>query len=356
MNENTRELLLKHYKSFPCLQAEDIFKFLFQSAFGCEHLAADEASALQYIKKEYDGISGATPVFTDALDGNYSRVYLSWLNEGLSPETLTKLFCLSARPEPDGKAVLAEKTEVARELIASGAIPLDKEEFEKKLSDWQGRGCPAIHHSQVFRSTYRPAYRVIDNRYADFMRIFAGIDKLSADSSVIFAIEGGSASGKSTLADALSEVYDCNVFHTDDYFLRPGQRTPERFAEIGGNLDRERLYDEIILPLLKNEAVCYRPFDCSSQTLGEAVTVMPKKITVIEGAYSMHPYFGEYYNLSVFLDIDPDFQKKRIEKRNSPAFAKRFFEEWIPLEVRYFEKTEIKKRAGLVIPINAKNR
>jgi uridine kinase len=183
------------------------------------------------------------------------------------------------------------------------------------------------------------------------MRIFAGIDKLSADSSVIFAIEGGSASGKSTLADALSEVYDCNVFHTDDYFLRPGQRTPERFAEIGGNLDRERLYDEIIRSLLKNEAVCYRPFDCSTFTVTDGYDISPDLLTVVEGCYSMHPALGSYYDLAVWVDIDPQTQRTRIEKRNTPAFATLFFNEWIPLEQAYFAAFDIAARCDIRLEV-----
>ena len=50
---------------------------------------------------------------------------------------------------------------------------------------------------------------------------------------VIVAIDGKCTSGKTTLASQLAEIYDCNVFHMDDFFLRPEQRTPERFAEVG---------------------------------------------------------------------------------------------------------------------------
>ncbi len=356
MNNNTRDLLINHYNTFPELQAEDIFKFLFQSSFGCEHLLTDKNTALEYIKREYKEISKNAPPYKEALDGEYSRVYLSWLNSGLSPETLTKLFCLSAKKESEGKALLEQKILLAKELVASGEIPLKRDDFARKLFDWQGRGCPAIHHSDAFRNTYKPAYRVIADRFADVLQVFAEIDKCLSKGNVIVAIEGGSASGKSTLSEVLSSVYDCNVLHTDDFFLRPEQRTPERFKEVGGNLDRERFYGEVIKSLVKNETVSYRPFDCSTQTLGDSITVTPKKLTVVEGVYSMHPSFGKYYNLSVFLDIAPDFQKKRIEKRNSPALAKRFFEEWIPLENTYFEKTQIKNRTDLVITITEKSR
>jgi hypothetical protein len=71
-------------------------------------------------------------------------------------------------------------------------------------------------------------------------------------------------------------------------------------------------------------------------------------ISVVEGVYSTHPLFERYYDLSIFLDIALEHQKERILKRNSPQFAKRFFDEWIPLENKYFTHTEIKKRADVL--------
>ena len=81
------------------------------------------------------------------------------------------------------------------------------------------------------------------------------------------------------------------------------------------------------------------------------MTVTPKKLTIIEGAYSMHMAFGEYYDLSVFLDVDPECQRKRILVRNSPELANRFFNEWIPLENRYFSGTDIKERADQILSV-----
>ena len=193
---------------------------------------------------------------------------------------------------------------------------------------------------------------MIANEYVEFLQMFSEIDKLLCNGSAIVAIEGGSASGKTTLVGLLEKLYDCNVIHMDDYFLRPSQRTAERLAEVGGNIDRERFYEEIIQPLKKNESICYRRFDCSTQTLGEPIIVTPKKLTVIEGVYSMHPAFDRYYNFSVFLDIDPQTQKNRILKRNSLEFAKRFFSEWIPLENEYFSKTSIRDRSDMSITVS----
>ena len=57
---------------------------------------------------------------------------------------------------------------------------------------------------------------------------------------IIAAIDGRCGSGKTTLAAWLMDQFDGNLFHMDDFYLRSEQRTPERLAETGGNVDYER--------------------------------------------------------------------------------------------------------------------
>lgn len=81
------------------------------------------------------------------------------------------------------------------------------------------------------------------------MPLLAAIDRAMARKPrILVAIEGGSASGKTTLAALLGRIYDCQTFHMDDFFLRPEQRTAARLAEPGGNVDRERFFHEVLLP------------------------------------------------------------------------------------------------------------
>lgn len=347
--EKTRKRLTEHCQAYPKLQIRDLFKYLYQSALGCEHMVSSEQAALSYLLRESAtpaGMETKMPLI-EPLDGAYSRVSLACLQEGLSPETLTKLFCMSSKAEPTGHADLLEKLKLARALIAEGALPFSLEEFDREYAAWEADGAPAIHHSDVFRSEYRPAYRVIANDLATFLPLFSKIDTALTMGPLTVAIEGGSASGKTTLASLLERVYDGTVLHADDFFLRPEQRTRERLSEIGGNLDRERLLDEVLIPLRQGKELCYRRFDCSAQTLEDPIRISPKRLTVVEGAYSMHPELAPYYDLSVFLDIESEYQRERITKRNTPQFAARFFEEWIPLEEVYFSKTQAKQRCDL---------
>ena len=171
---------------------------------------------------------------------------------------------------------------------------------------------------------------------------------LAAKNTVIVAIDGKCTSGKTTLASKLAEIYDCNVFHMDDFFLRPEQRTPERFVEIGGNVDYERFREEVLLPLKSGKAFSYRPFDCSTFMLVAPVAVTPKKLNIVEGTYSHHPYFGNHYDLKILLTVDEETQRQRILKR--PAFLhKRFFDEWIPMENHYFEVFRIPNQSEIIV-------
>ncbi len=289
--KETKHSLMMHCQKYPCLQIQDIMKFLHQSSFGCEHMVSDLDAVIERICKER--------------------------------ETLK-----SAQKEPEGM-----------------------NEFEVAIAEWKSKGYPALHHSDEFRATYHPSYRVIANRYVPFLPVLAKIDEMLQQKSVVIAIDGRSASGKTTFSEMLKEIYDCNVLHMDDFFLRPEQRTPERFAEVGGNIDRERFLEEVLMPLEKNESIQYRRFDCATFTMWPPVAITPKKLTIIEGAYSMHPAFAKYYDLSVFLDVSEELQKQRIERRNTVQMAKRFFEEWIPLENIYFTEMQVKERCDLLITV-----
>lgn len=171
----------------------------------------------------------------------------------------------------------------------------------------------------------------------------------SRKSPYVVAIDGMSGSGKTTLAKQIQEVCsDVNVFHMDDYFLRPHQRTVERMEEVGGNVDYERFMDEVIRHLQDEEGLVYRVYDCCTQTLGKEITVPWNPLVIVEGVYSQHPYFGEVYDLCVFCEVSEEEQYGRILGRNGEKTLERFVHEWIPKENEYFKKYKIKEKSGLV--------
>lgn len=165
---------------------------------------------------------------------------------------------------------------------------------------------------------------------------------------VFVAIDGPCTSGKTTLATVLQRHFGGNVLHMDDFFLRPEQRTPERFAEPGGNVDRERFEDEVLAPLAAGKIAQYRPWDCHTGDFAASHNVEPARLTIVEGSYSMHPALRGYYDLMICLTIDSGEQLRRLEARN-PRMLQRFIDEWIPLENRYFASTETRTAADMIV-------
>jgi len=170
---------------------------------------------------------------------------------------------------------------------------------------------------------------------------------LKEKTRVLVAVDGPAASGKTTIARQLAERYGAQVLHMDDYFLQPHQRTPERYAEPGGNVDRERFLEEVLLPLSRGEAYIRRRFDCAAMTLGVGERVEPGRLIVAEGSYSMHPALESHYDLRVLLAVDAQTQSRRILLRNGEEKYRQFLARWIPLENRYFEATRIHTRCDM---------
>jgi len=165
---------------------------------------------------------------------------------------------------------------------------------------------------------------------------------------LLAAIDGRCGAGKTTLAAQMQKRSGWNILHMDHFFLRPEQRTEERFRKPGGNVDYERFLEEVLLPLKKGEEeISYRPYDCHRQEMAEPVLIRPGRVCLVEGSYSCHPALWDQYDLHVFLTIDAAEQMRRIIGREGADRAEMFRERWIPLEEQYFAAERIEARCEL---------
>lgn len=347
-----RHILTLHAKRYPKMEVADFVKLLYQREFGPGHLV-DRENALEGIQTEFSlaAEEGYAPAYTsEAIGGGLCRFHLDPRRvEEADLPLLAHCFASSAHPRGSGEG-LWHKLGLLSGMAWGGELPLSCTDVEDFLVGYDLDGCPPISHSDAYRAAYTPHYRVVERDLALFAPVLRAIDRaLSAgDDPVIAAIDGRCASGKSTLARRLGQLFDCNVFHMDDYFLPPTLRTPERLSAPGGNVHYERAAEEIFLPLSRGEAVTVTPFDCSTGGMKAPVTLPFKRLSIVEGSYSLHPALAGYSTLHIFLTCGDDIQRKRLEER-SPERLEAFLTRWIPMEEAYFDGLSIREQCDVVV-------
>jgi len=300
-------LLLEHYRKYPKMQLQDMVKLIYQNEFGAGHLIANEQDSMKHLKEEFDAIKQVPKdkmiysLFEDIGNGLY-RLHISALEStGINLATVNKFFINTANSVHGSIQSFEDKLEVLKKCCEEKSLPYSLQECTDYLSDYKGKGYPPVSHSSIYKSLYLPAYRIIKAEYKNYFEVFDRIDSLmKLHSTVNVAIDGKSGAGKSTLAGLIGNVYDCNIFHMDDFFLTSELRTEERLKEVGGNVDYVRFRQEIINGLQRGREFQYRKYNCAKKAMDENITVIPKKLNIIEGSYSMHPTLIDFYNLKIF--------------------------------------------------------
>ena len=247
-------------------------------------------------------------------------------------------------------AGMSEKLKTLQSLTREGIFSFSMDELDNFLYQYQLDGYPILSHSDLYRKKYNPSYRVVDAKYISLFPLIRKICCLIHDrEQVIVAIDGPCAAGKTTAAALLNSLFGCPVIHMDDFFLPAALRTPQRYSEPGGNIHYERFKTEVIQPLLAKHPVEYGSYDCSTGKITNTNKIEPSRLIIIEGAYSLHPYFENYCDISVYMDILPTIQKQRLLLRNGESGWVRFRDIWIPLEKNYFYTYKIKENSDIII-------
>lgn len=157
--------VVDYFRENTGVEIPDIFKFLFQSCFGCEHLVSDYETALKRIEDEMQNAAADDLPGIEQLDGDYCRVHLKMIKDGQTAQKLCRIFILSSAAVPDAKARLETELEKLISYCDGNGLPFSKKEMAQKTEEWRKDGFPPVHHSENFRAIHRPAYRVIKKEY-----------------------------------------------------------------------------------------------------------------------------------------------------------------------------------------------
>lgn len=340
-----------HINRYPNMKPCDAVKLIYQNEFACGHMIEDEESSFNFLTQEYERIEySQNEIMFEDIGNGYARLNLRGIDKNLLPLSLVNKIFVASSKVTGCKTQFEEKLMTLMELAKQGEFSFGIDELSQYLEEYKKDGYKAVSHSEEYRNEYDPHYRVINSNYIRLLPLIIKINELLEEKTRIrIGIDGNAASGKTTMAKLLSAVFDCNVIHMDDFFLPASLRSKERYEEIGGNIHYERFLSEVVAGLESNACFTYRTFSCKSMDYADIITVKEKPLTLIEGAYSMHPKFSYIYDYKVFSYASLDTQKERILHRNGEEQLNNFIEKWIPFENRYFKTCSIKELCDMII-------
>ncbi|MDE7223973.1 MAG: hypothetical protein K2O34_09355 [Acetatifactor sp.] len=350
--KNIQEILTLHMQRYPLMEPADYGKLLYQNEFGPEHMISSPESVQERLTREWTEAvqaaagrpdQGKAPI--EEIGNHLYRFHLTGgYDISIAAPLLARLFFLTAGQHRGTAEGLREKLAILQEQENQPDFP----SMEPWLAEYIRTGCPALHHSEMFRQAYTPHYRVLRDEYAIYFPVIYQIERrlLQSEHSII-AIDGPCGGGKTSLAALLSELFPSRVLHMDDYYLPLQQRSPGWEQTPCGNMDLERFLQEALLPAVRGASITCRPYSCQKGQLLETRTLPSAPLTIVEGSYSHHTLLAPHYDLKLFLRCQRQEQLSRLKQREGSRLDT-YLERWIPLEEAYYQAFDIPSRCDMV--------
>lgn len=157
-----KNYLIEQLKKHPSMQPQDVVKMCYQAAFGAEHLLSDVSAAKRYFDAEFEATEPREGELFEYLSDEICRVDLGvWKARGLSPDLLFDRFVATARVPRGGKELFLKYLSEAEACFSDLSFGFSMEEWQEFLEKYKRAGMPAVHHSEAYRNSEKPAYRIV---------------------------------------------------------------------------------------------------------------------------------------------------------------------------------------------------
>ncbi len=323
--------ILQQYNKYTQMQLMDFVKLLYQANFGCEHIFSDKM--VDYIDSEMNACGVDNGCLFEPISDTFCRVNLaSYKAIGGNAQALGK--CMKSVKSTSSKEQLCRQLDQLLSLIKDGTIALDYNQSQQQIQWYKQQGCPAIHHSSVYRDNYNPHYRVVYTRQAMLLPAILLIEqKLSQKLPVIVGIDGPCGSGKSTLAGVLADYFSATIVHADCFFLPPQMRSEQRIRQ------GENLHWEALLPVIhqakQGKDFVYQAYNCQTNSYQD-ITFNSSSCTIVEGSYSFVKNLFPLYDITILLQVNSQNQLDRLRMRQGNT--EQYVNKWIVYEQYHLQQ------------------
>lgn len=158
-------IIQNHLDRYPMLTVQDIYKLIYQVAMGPEHLITYKADAYNRLCDELDKIDASfSQAIYEKIDPEDKLVRLNLgpfkQNNG-DPEKLFKAFYqTSSIFKPKVENIQFYNKQVYQ-LTEDKKFAFDFKQMESFFREKESQNFPAVHHSDIYRKSYHPAYRLV---------------------------------------------------------------------------------------------------------------------------------------------------------------------------------------------------
>jgi para-aminobenzoate synthetase len=181
------------------------------------------------------------------------------------------------------------------------------------------------------------------------------------DRPIVIAIDGGSGSGKSTIAEILAQELNAAWLPMDDFFSAqiPDHywdqfSVEERFEKC---FDWERIRENALQPLRAGLPARWFAFDFVTGLREDGSYGMetkpkilePARVILLDGNFSASPFLADLVDCAILIDVPIEVRHARINTREDPEFLKQWHALWDPVEAFYYSQIRPKESYDLVI-------
>ena len=158
--EEMKRCLIAQKKRYPLMNEEDVVKFAFQGMLGVGHLIRSEEDAVKRLQEEMIGLEpNPEEPYVEKISSDWLRMNLRAAKaRGVTEADIAYMLCRSAQHKP---------LSFTRQNVYNFCVKLDGSDRMKQAAakildeNW----LPG--HSQQYRETYHPAYRVLHKDYLE---------------------------------------------------------------------------------------------------------------------------------------------------------------------------------------------